>query len=95
MDAPTPALALSLTVDEAAALLRCGRRRVFELIADGTLTKAPRYGRHTVVTTESVHAALEAPVEDAPKKRVRFRSRMNDAGFDAMVAEFRTDPGAR
>ena len=48
-----------LTVDEAAKELRCSRRRVFDLLADGTLTRGPRFGKQTVVTAESVAAALE------------------------------------
>jgi excisionase family DNA binding protein len=49
-----------LTVDEAAAELRCKRRRVFELLADNTLVRGPKYGRQTVITAESVAAALAA-----------------------------------
>jgi excisionase family DNA binding protein len=50
-----------LTVDEAATRLRCSRRRVFELLADGTLQRGPKYGKQTVITAESVAAALAAP----------------------------------
>lgn len=55
-----------LDVDEAAARLRCSRRRVFELIADGTLVKGPKYGRRTVVTAASVALALEPAPERVP-----------------------------
>lgn len=65
-----------LTVAETAARLRCSERRVFELLADGTLVRGRAYGRRTVVTSESVEAALEAPpVDEAPKKRVRHVAR--------------------
>lgn len=64
-----------LTVTEAAARLRCSRRKVFELIAQGILIRGARYGRSTVVTEESVEAALTAtPAEPRvviPKRRIR------------------------
>ncbi|MCY1077406.1 hypothetical protein [Archangium lansingense] len=69
-----------LDVDESAARLRCSRRRVFELLADGTLTRGPKYGRRTVITAESVEAALVAsesapcPVSEAAPKRRAPRS---------------------
>lgn len=69
---PAPAL---LDVDQVAERLRCSRRRVFELLQDGTLTRGPRFGRCTVVTLESVEAALAAPAapteQPAPQPRAR------------------------
>lgn len=50
-----------LDVDEAAARLHCSRRRVFQLLADGTLVRGPCYGKRTVITLESVEAALAPP----------------------------------
>jgi excisionase family DNA binding protein len=64
-----------LTVEEAAQALRCSRRRVFELLADGTLARGPKYGRQTVITAGSVEAALLAnepappATEPTPKRR--------------------------
>lgn len=75
-----------LDVDEAAARLRCSRRRVFELLADGTLARGPKYGRQTVITADSVEAAL-APSEQAPaapKRRTR-PSKSFKAELDAML----------
>lgn len=48
----------TITVARAAELLHCGRARVFELLADGTLERAPRFGRGTTIVTASVHRAL-------------------------------------
>ncbi|WP_426751574.1 hypothetical protein [Myxococcus sp. Y35] len=50
-----------LDVNEAAARLRCSTRRVFELLSDGTLVRGPKFGRKTVITAESVEAALVPP----------------------------------
>lgn len=61
---------MTLTVAEAAELLRCGRSRVFELLAEGRLVRAPKFGRHTVITRESVEALL-APADPPPAKRRR------------------------
>jgi hypothetical protein len=93
-----------LDVEEAADWLRCSRRRVFQLIADGTLTKGPKYGRRTVVTTESVAAALAptpTPVSVlttpmAPKQRAP-RSLQADlkALAEKQRAEWKTRPTRR
>lgn len=84
-----------LDVDEAAARLRCSRRRVFELLTDGTLVRGPKYGRRTVITTESVEAALVAsepapcPVaEAAPRPRA---PRSFKAGLDELAEQQRAE----
>jgi hypothetical protein len=60
-------------VDETATMLKCSRRRVFELLADGTLIRAPKYGKATVILAESVFHALEKQYDPpAPEpKRIR------------------------
>jgi len=82
-----------LDVDEAATRLRCSRRRVFELLADGTLARGPKYGRRTVITAESVAAALVASepapcpaAEAAPKRRAPRSFR---ADLDTLAAQQR------
>ncbi|WP_375765672.1 helix-turn-helix domain-containing protein [Archangium gephyra] len=82
-----------LDVDEAATRLRCSRRRVFELLADGTLARGPKYGRRTVITAESVADALVASesapcpaAEAAPKRRA---PRSLKAGLDALAEQQR------
>jgi excisionase family DNA binding protein len=84
-----------LDVDEAAARLRCSRRRVFELLAAGTLARGPKYGRRTVITAESVEAALVAselatcPVAEAAPKRRAPRSLKAD--LEALAEKQRTE----
>lgn len=39
----------AITVERAGEILGCSRRRVFQLLADGTLERAPRYGRRVRV----------------------------------------------
>jgi excisionase family DNA binding protein len=81
-----------LTVAEAAALLRCSRSRVYELLKDGTLVRGPKFGRHTVIPESSVKAAL-LPVEQPvplPAKPRRRRSRSNfNEEIDAVIARAR------
>lgn len=48
---------LAVPVDEAAARMRCSRRRIFQLLADGKLRRV-RYGRQTLVGVESIDAAM-------------------------------------
>lgn len=59
-----------LSVDAAADRLGCSRRRVFELLAAGTLERAPRYGRQVRIYEASVDRAL-APRRRASRARAR------------------------
>lgn len=52
-----------LTTDETSTALKCSKRRVFELLAAGILVRGRRFGKFTVVTAESVQAALKAQGE--------------------------------
>ncbi len=80
-----------LTVMEAATTLRCSRRRVFELLADGTLTRGVKFGRETVVVAESVFAALEVAYHPvATRTRVRKPTQSFSARLDALAAERKT-----
>ncbi|WP_395856562.1 helix-turn-helix domain-containing protein [Cystobacter fuscus] len=83
----------ALTVDEAASRLRCSRRQVFNLLAAGTLARAPKYGRKTVVTVESVALALAPPAptqESAPTPPARPRGpRSLKASLDVLANEQR------
>jgi excisionase family DNA binding protein len=84
-----------LTADEAASRLRCSRRRVFELLAAGTLARGPKYGRRTVITAESVEAAL-APCEPAPRPVAeatpkRRAPRSLKADLEALAAQQRAE----
>lgn len=67
-----------LTIKEAAETMKCGRTRIYELIADGTLVRGKQFGRRTVVLAESVFAALEAEYHPAapakPPKPARERA---------------------
>lgn len=70
-----------VTVDRAAELMHCSRRRVFELLELGTLRRAKSYGRQTLVVTESVYEALQVdPVAVVP---LRPRGRRATAEFIA------------
>ncbi len=60
---------MNVGVDEAAQLLGCSRRRVFQLLADGTLDRAPRYGRALRIDRESVERALQEPAPKPGRKR--------------------------
>lgn len=49
----------SVTVERAAELLHCSRARVFELLREGRLTRAPRFGRRTTIVTGTVLACVK------------------------------------
>lgn len=87
------ALSALLTVKEAAVTLRCSPRRVFELLADGTLTRGVKFGRETVVVAESVFAALEA--EYHPPAPPRVRTPKPAQSFTARMDAFAADRKAR
>lgn len=69
MDSPVAIL----TIAEAAAQLRCRRTTVFKLLAEGRLIRAPRFGKQTVVTAESVAEILALPPPQPPTARRRGR----------------------
>lgn len=69
---------LVLTIQEAAETMKCGRTRIYELIADGTLVRGKQFGRKTVVIAESVFNALEAtyhPAKPTPAERPAAKRR--------------------
>lgn len=75
--------AAALSVDEAAAALGCSRTRVFELLRDGTLTRARRMGRRVTVLAESVERARRVPERTAPQRKRRApRADVGETGGD-------------
>jgi hypothetical protein len=60
----------TVTIERCAEILGCSRRRVFQLLADGTLERAPRYGRGIRVLGASVERAL-GPTASKPGRRKR------------------------
>lgn len=66
----------TLSVEAVCERLGCSRRRVFQLLADGTLERAPRFGRSLRIFGASVDRALTP----TPKKR-RAAKRPSKAGF--------------
>lgn len=76
-----------VTVDRAAELLQCSRRRVFQLLEEGTVRRAQSYGRKTLVITESIYQALE--VKPVAIIGVKPRGRKATAEFIAMTTRER------
>lgn len=66
-----------ISVERAAEMLGCKRRRVFQLLADGTLERAPRYGRELRIYTASVERALQPLPVNRRKQRAP-----SPAGFE-------------
>jgi hypothetical protein len=54
---------------DAARMLRCSRRRVFQLLAAGELERVERLGKHTLVTVESINARLGRKQRSAKRKQ--------------------------
>ncbi len=57
-----------VSVEEAGRILGCKRSRVFELLSDGVLERAPRYGRALRIYRDSVDRAL-MPASNGRKRR--------------------------
>lgn len=81
-----------LTVAEAAAVLRCSRRRVFELLADETLLRGASYGRKTLILGSSVEAALAAPAPAPIRPRRRPARKELITSLEAALAKARSKP---
>lgn len=58
-----------LSIAQVCELLGCSRSRVFELLADGVLDRAPRFGRSLRIYTDSVLAAVARPTPRKARKR--------------------------
>ena len=58
-----------VSIEQAGELLGCGRSRVYELIASGTLEAAPKFGRQLRIYRASVDRALLGHVRSAGRKR--------------------------
>ena len=66
-----------LSIEAVCEILGCKRRRVFQLLNDGTLERAPRFGRSLRIYKASVERALTP----TPAKR-RAARRPSPAGFE-------------
>lgn len=62
------------SVEQVAQRLGCKRRRVFQLLKDGTLERAPRYGREIRIYSASVDRALAPAPQAQPRKRRERRA---------------------
>jgi hypothetical protein len=79
-----------VTVDQAAELLHCKRRRVFQYLEQGLLRRGKRHGRETTITLASIDA-LNAPdraaIPDAPTSvaPLGFNPEREAADLDAFL----------
>lgn len=62
---------ISLSIPQVCEILGCKRSRVFELLAEGVLERAPRFGRNLRIYADSVELAQARP---EPKKRRKQRA---------------------
>jgi hypothetical protein len=77
----------AVTIERAREILQCSKSRVYELLGEGRLVRAPKYGKKTQVTTTSVYRALEhSQREQAKVKRIRERTNASlDEELDAIT----------
>lgn len=61
-------MALVMSLQEVQDTMGCSRSRVFELLAQGILERAPRYGAHVRIYRDSVENALARPVRSKQRK---------------------------
>ena len=60
-----------LSIAQVSDLLGCSRSRVFELLREGTLERAPRFGRALRIYTTSLLRALERKAPRSVKARTQ------------------------
>lgn len=79
----TPNPEFACTVKEAGAMLGCGTTKVYELLNEGRLQAAEKFGRRRMVLKSSVEALLQAGGISAratqPTKSAPAKSRIKDA----------------
>lgn len=68
----------AVPVDEAAKILGCGRSRVYELLASGSLVALPKVGRTRMITRTSVEALLTRFGAQKPRARQRKRVKQDE-----------------
>lgn len=61
----------TVSMVEVCELLGCGKTRVFELLAEGVLQRAPKFGRRLRIMRGSVLAALLTPPPGAKGPKAR------------------------
>lgn len=80
-----------VTVERAAEILHCGRSRVFELLASGALSRAPKVGRVTVLWTSEVLAFHGTPPpaprarKPRPSRAAKRAERLAAVGIDGTI----------
>lgn len=77
------------TVPEAAAVMKCSPRRIYELLAKGIIRRANQFGARTVVLAKSVYDALEAGTMPEEPKPKRVRPTQHKVDWDALLKETR------
>ncbi|QSQ10776.1 hypothetical protein [Myxococcus landrumensis] len=77
----------SITVERAAELLQCKRTRVFELLAEGRLKRAPKFGKKTTVILESVLACFDTSEKSAVLRQRKHHQKCHDP--QSLEAAFR------
>jgi excisionase family DNA binding protein len=70
-----------ISLEAACELLGCKRRRVFQLLADGTLERAPRFGRSLRIYRASVERALTPTPAKRRAARMPTRAGWSKADF--------------
>lgn len=80
-----------LTIKECKARLKCGKTKINELIASGTLVKGKRVGRETVITLASVEK-LERQLGWTPRApTAKPRSLKGAAGAYVPSGDFKAE----
>lgn len=60
------------SLEQTMQIMGCKRSKVFELLSNGTLERAPRFGREVRIYKDSVERALARPAPDKARgKRTR------------------------
>lgn len=80
-----------VSVEQAGEILGCKRSKIFELLAEGKLQRAPRIGRSLRIFRDSVDQLLRP----APKRRRKAPRRVASEGFAALRASLRKEPERR
>jgi excisionase family DNA binding protein len=72
LEAPRPPVRPeSVPLVEAARVLGCSKRRVEQLLKEGSLRAGPRFGKRAMVTVESIEAALQPKRRSATRRNAR------------------------
>ena len=80
----------AVSIDAAQELLGCGRTRIYELLRNGALRRAPKVGKSAMIRVDSLEAFLEGLHREPVLKQPRARRKSGQEEAEAILKLIRS-----